>query len=68
VALAFLARRIGMTLLVVVLAVGINFLIPRAMPGDPVEQQLNQLAASSGGNIGDVQAMVASYAKIIEAL
>ena len=60
-ALAFLARRIGMTLLVVVLAVGINFLIPRAMPGDPVEQQLNQLAASSGGNIGDVQAMVASY-------
>src|SRR4051794_23442133 len=50
-----------MTLLVIVLAVGINFLIPRAMPGDPVEQQLSQLAASSGGNVGDIQAMVASY-------
>ncbi|WP_293859545.1 ABC transporter permease [uncultured Alsobacter sp.] len=59
--LAFLARRLGMTLLVIVLAIGINFLIPRAMPGDPIEQQLNQLAASSGGNVGDVQAMVASY-------
>lgn len=50
-----------MTLLVVLLAVGINFLIPRAMPGDPIEQQLNQLAASSGGNVGDVRAMVESY-------
>jgi len=59
--LGFLARRFGMTLLVIVLAVGINFLIPRAMPGDPIEQQLSQLAASSGGNVGDVQAMVASY-------
>jgi peptide/nickel transport system permease protein len=57
----FIARRIGMTLLVIVLAVGINFLIPRAMPGDPIEQQLSQLSASSGGNVGDVQAMVASY-------
>jgi len=31
------------------------------MPGDPIEQQLNQLAASSGGTVGDIQAMVASY-------
>lgn len=48
-------------LLVVLLAVTINFLIPRLMPGDPVEQQLNQLAASSGGQMGDIQAMAAAY-------
>ena len=58
---AYLARRFGMMLLVVVLAVTINFVIPRLMPGDPVEQQLNQLAASGGGQIGDVQAIAASY-------
>ena len=50
-----------MTLLVAFLAITINFLIPRAMPGDPIEQQLSQLSASSGGNIGDIQAMVQSY-------
>jgi peptide/nickel transport system permease protein len=47
--------------LVVLLAVSVNFLIPRLMPGDPVEQQLNQLAASGGGQMGDIQAMAASY-------
>jgi peptide/nickel transport system permease protein len=56
-----IAKRIGMTLLVTFLAVTINFLIPRAMPGDPIEQQLNQLSASSGGNIGDIQAMAKVY-------
>ena len=50
-----------MTLLVAFLAITINFLIPRAMPGDPIEQQLSQLSASSGGNIGDIKAMVQAY-------
>ena len=50
-----------MTLLVAFLAISINFLIPRAMPGDPIEQQLSQLSASSGGNVGDIQAMVKAY-------
>jgi peptide/nickel transport system permease protein len=58
---AYLARRFGMMLLVVVLAVTINFVIPRLMPGDPIEQQLNQLASSGAGQIGDVQAIAASY-------
>ena len=58
---AYFARRFGMMLLVVVLAVTINFVIPRLMPGDPIEQQLNQLAASGGGQIGDVQAIAAAY-------
>lgn len=58
---AYIARRFGMLLVVVVLAVTINFVIPRLMPGDPIEQQLNQLASSGGGQIGDVQAIAASY-------
>lgn len=59
--LDYVARRFGMMLLVTVLAISINFLIPRLMPGDPVEQQLNQLAATSSGSVGDVQAMAAAY-------
>ncbi len=50
-----------MTLLVAFLAITINFLIPRAMPGDPIEQQLSQLSATSGGNVGNIQAMVKAY-------
>jgi peptide/nickel transport system permease protein len=49
-----------MTLLVAFLAISINFLIPRAMPGDPIEQQLSQLG-QLGGNIGDIKAMVQAY-------
>lgn len=59
--LRYVARRFGMMVLVIFLAVTINFLIPRMMPGDPIEQQLNQLAASGSGQIGDVQAVAAAY-------
>lgn len=59
--LDYVLRRAGMMLLVFVLAVTINFILPRLMPGDPVEQQLNQLVASAGGQIGDVQEMAAAY-------
>lgn len=59
--LAHVARRLGMTALVAVLAISINFLIPRLMPGDPIEQQLTQLAATSGGQVGDVRAMAEAY-------
>jgi peptide/nickel transport system permease protein len=59
--LDYVLRRFGVTLLVVFLAVTINFTLPRLMPGDPVETQLNQLLATSGGSAGDVQAMVAAY-------
>ena len=55
------SQRLGMTLLVAFLAITINFLIPRAMPGDPIEQQLSQLSATSGGNVGDIKAMVQAY-------
>lgn len=57
----YVARRFGIMLLVVFLAVSINFALPRLMPGDPIESQLNQLMASGGGAMGDVTAMVESY-------
>lgn len=59
--LDYVLRRLGVMLLVVFLAVTINFALPRLMPGDPVETQLNQLLAQGGGAVGDIQAMVASY-------
>ncbi len=55
-----IARRFGVMPLVIFLAVTISFLIPRTMPGDPVETQLTQLLSQGGGSIGDVQAMVES--------
>ncbi|MCB0047634.1 MAG: ABC transporter permease [Caldilineaceae bacterium] len=57
----YLMRRFGMFLLVIFLAVTVNFMIPRLMPGDPVEQQLATLVATGGGQIGDVEAMAQAY-------
>jgi peptide/nickel transport system permease protein len=59
--LDYVIRRFGVMLLVIFLAVSINFALPRLMPGDPIEAQLNQLMASGGGQMGDVAAMVQSY-------
>jgi len=58
--LSYVAQRLGIMLLVVFLAVSINFALPRMMPGDPIQAQLSQLLASGGGS-GDISAMVASY-------
>jgi peptide/nickel transport system permease protein len=57
----YIARRFGMMALVAFLAITVNFLIPRALPGDPIEQQLDQLASASGGQIGDIRAIAAAY-------
>ena len=35
--LRYIATRFGQLVLVVVIAVSINFLIPRLLPGDPIE-------------------------------
>jgi peptide/nickel transport system permease protein len=56
----YVLRRFGIMLLVIFLAVSINFMLPRLMPGDPVEAQLNQLMATGGG-VSDITAMVESY-------
>lgn len=59
--LSYIAQRFGIMLLVIFLAVSINFALPRLMPGDPIEAQLNQLMATGGGALGDIGAMVESY-------
>jgi peptide/nickel transport system permease protein len=55
----YLAARFGMAGLVVALALVVNFVIPRLMPGDAIEAQLAQLSAG-GGQVGDVQAIAAA--------
>lgn len=59
--LDYVVRRFGILLLVIVLAVTLNFALPRLMPGDPVEQKLNQIVATSGGQVGDMSEMAAAY-------
>lgn len=56
----YILRRLGIMLLVIFFAITINFMLPRMMPGDPVEAQLNQLLATGAGG-GDITAMVESY-------
>lgn len=56
----YVARRFGIMVLVIFLAVSINFALPRMMPGDPIEAQLSQLLASGSGS-GDISALVTSY-------
>ena len=58
-ALGYIARRFGMLLLVVFFAVSVNFIIPRLMPGDPIEQKMAVLATSGGD--ADLTAMAQAY-------
>lgn len=57
--ISYLARRIAMAVLVVFVAVSVNFVIPRLMPGDAVEQQFAALSAG-GGQVGNVQEAAAA--------
>lgn len=57
---SYIAKRTGMMLVVVMMAVTVNFLIPRAMPGDPVQTMISQISAQ-GGSSSNMQAMVESY-------
>lgn len=57
--LTYLVRRFGMLVLVIFLAVTVNFMIPRLTPGDPVEQQM-AMFATTGGN-ADLTAMAQAY-------
>ena len=59
--LAYLLRRILQLVLVIVIAVTINFLIPRLIPGDPIESALQTRMAMSGTIDVNVQEVAASY-------
>ncbi len=59
--LDYIVKRFGLLIVTVILGVTINFMLPRMMPGDPVEQKLNQLYATSAGQMPDLTAMIESY-------
>ncbi len=60
-----LLRYIGMRflqfLLVIVIAVSINFLVPRLLPGDPIESLIARLQTSGGSQEMDVQAVTDAF-------
>jgi peptide/nickel transport system permease protein len=57
----YVAKRTLQLLLIVFIAVTFNFLIPRLIPGDPVESALQTKIAVSGSVSVDVQAVAAAY-------
>lgn len=57
----YLATRFAQLLLIVFIAVSINFIIPRLLPGDPVQTALARLQASGGNQSVDIQAVSAAY-------
>lgn len=58
--LGYLLGRVGTLLVIIWLAVSINFVLPRLTPGDPIEERFTQMAQSSGGQ-GDLSAMAEAY-------
>jgi peptide/nickel transport system permease protein len=59
--LEYLAKRIVQLMLIVVVAVTINFAIPRLIPGDPVEAAFQRKMATTGNISIDVEAVAAEY-------
>ena len=57
----YLATRFGQLLLIVFVAVSVNFIIPRLLPGDPVATALARLQASGGAQSIDIQAVADAY-------
>lgn len=59
--LEYLVARVGQLLLIVFIAVTANFLIPRAIPGDPIESALQTRIAMTGSVDVNVQEVAAAY-------
>src|SRR5258708_24656440 len=59
--MAYVGKRVLQLLLIVFIAVTINFGIPRLIPGDPVESALQTKMAMTGNVNVDVQAVAAAY-------
>jgi len=58
---AYLLKRFGQLLLIVFIAVSVNFIIPRMLPGDPVETAIARMQAGGGQQSVDVQAIAKAY-------
>jgi peptide/nickel transport system permease protein len=59
--LAYIVRRIGVFFLVVILAVTINFIVPRLRSTNPVEARMNEFAQQGGGNAANIKQLIAIY-------
>ena len=60
----YLVKRLAQLVLIVFIAVSVNFIIPRLLPGDPVETALARLQSSGGAQNVDVQAVAKAYRAI----
>jgi peptide/nickel transport system permease protein len=61
VTLGYVARRIGVFLLIVFVAVSLNFIMPRVRSTNPIEQRLYMMAAQGGVHVNEIQEMVKFY-------
>src|SRR4051812_13469200 len=59
--LTYIGRRLIQLFLVIWVAGSINFLIPRMIPGDPVDTALAQMAARGGSTVFDAKALKATW-------
>ena len=59
----YVLKRFLLFLAVVVVAVSINFLIPRMRSTNPIKERLYQLAAQGGVNVGKMEAMIETWEK-----
>jgi len=61
VTIGYVARRIGVFLLIIVVAVTINFIMPRLRSTNPIEQRLHQMAGQGGVYGAQLQDLVKIY-------
>ena len=57
----YLLTRFGQLVLIVFIAVSVNFLIPRLLPGDPVQTVIAKMQASGAQQSVDMQAVAQAY-------
>ena len=61
VTIGYVARRIGVFLLIVIVAVSINFVMPRIRSTNPIEQRLYMMAGQGGVYVNQIQDMIKIY-------
>jgi peptide/nickel transport system permease protein len=60
-AVRYIGRRVVQLLLVIWVATTVNFMVPRLIPGDPVQSMLAQMQVSGGQASFDAEALAAEY-------
>jgi peptide/nickel transport system permease protein len=61
VTIGYIARRIGIFLLIVITAVTLNFFLPRMRSTNPIQSRMNQLAAQGGVYENQIQELIKIY-------